>query len=103
MDKNIQRKNKLIFVNTNSGFPFTNWQQVKDYNLPIIEDRAYSLFSTDNQTTGLIGDFVIYSLPKWFPMQMGGILQSNSNILLDDERQTETERILLNILKYYPR
>ena len=99
--RTYNEKTKLIFVNHEFGFPFTNWQQLKDYNLPIVEDRAYSLFSTDNQTTGLIGDFVIYSLPKWFPMQMGGILQSNSNVPLDGERQTETERILLNILKYY--
>ncbi len=94
-------KTKLIFVNHEFGFPFTNWQQLKDYNLPIVEDRAYSLFSTDNKTTGLTGDFVIYSLPKWFPMQMGGILQSNSDVPLTDERQTETQQVLLNLLNYH--
>lgn len=99
--RTYNEKTKLILVNHEFGFPFTNWQQIADYNLPIVEDRAYSLFSTDNRTTGLVGDFVIYSLPKWFPMQLGGILQSNSNVPLTDEYQTESQQVLLNILKHY--
>lgn len=95
------KKTKLIFVNHEFGYPFINWEQIENYNLPIIEDRAYSLFSTDQATTGRKGDFVIYSLPKWFPMQMGGILQANVDVNLKGELQNKTKLILLNTLRYY--
>lgn len=99
--RNYNERTKLIFVNHEFGYPLTDWKQIESYNLPIIEDRAYSFFSTDNVTTGQKGDFVVYSLPKWFPMQMGGILQANSNIELRNTLESETQRVLHKTLKYY--
>ena len=68
----------LILVNHEFGYPFTDLQKIKQYNLPIIEDCAGSFFSTDKEhSTGTIGDFVIYSFPKMFPLQVGGLLVSS--------------------------
>lgn len=75
-NREITDKTKLLFVNHEFGYPYANLTDLKKYNLPIIEDCAYAFFTEDEQM-GTIGDFVIYSLPKAFPMQMGGILKSN--------------------------
>jgi hypothetical protein len=74
----ITDKTRVIFVNHEFGYPYQNLSALKEYQLPIIEDRAQSFISTDeNGEIGTIGDFVIYSLPKYFPMQVGGILASS--------------------------
>lgn len=66
---------KVIFVNHEFGYPYHDILSLKKYNLPILEDCAHTFFSK-NENIGRIGDFVIYSLPKAFPMQLGGILVS---------------------------
>lgn len=43
----------------------------KERNISLIEDCAYSWHSGD---AGSYGDYLIYSLPKYFPVQYGGIL-----------------------------
>jgi dTDP-4-amino-4,6-dideoxygalactose transaminase len=42
-------------------------ESLLDLNIPIIEDLAMSLFSTnDSSRIGKYGDFTIYSLPSFF-------------------------------------
>lgn len=49
-------------------------------NVPIIEDCCTTFFSQDDKSMiGKYGDFTIYSFPKFFPLQIGGVLVSNSN------------------------
>lgn len=64
---------KAIFVNHEFGYSFDHLEELKQYNLPIIEDCAHSFF-TKSQDIGKIGDFVIYSLPKAFSTQIGSII-----------------------------
>jgi len=72
-------KTKIIFVNHEFGTCYRDLDKLKEYGLPIIEDRALSFNSRDERfQTGKIGDFVIYSLPKYFPVSFGGILQVNN-------------------------
>lgn len=69
---------KLVFVIHEFGKIYQDMEMVKSYQLPIIEDCAMSLFSNnDNHSVGKEGDFAIYSLPKFFPIQFGGILKIN--------------------------
>ncbi len=76
--REITNKTKIIFVNHEFGFPYENIFELSKYGLPIIEDCAHSFFSVDkNESIGKIGDFVIYSFPKIFPLQIGGLLVSN--------------------------
>jgi DegT/DnrJ/EryC1/StrS aminotransferase family len=68
-----------IFVIHEFGYPYRDINKLLDYNLPIIEDACHSLMAgSDNQPVGKVGDFCIYSLPKFFPIQFGGILTVKS-------------------------
>jgi hypothetical protein len=70
---------RLIFINHEFGYICEEVNQYKTYGLPIIEDMAYSLFSGRDTLAGGQGDFTIYSLPKIFPVQMGGVLRVNNS------------------------
>ena len=77
--RQLSGKTKLILINHEFGTVFRAMDEVLKLNLPIIEDMAMSLFSTDeNNKTGNYGDFTIFSLPKFFPLQWGGILKINT-------------------------
>lgn len=76
--RQLSDKTKLVLVNHEFGVVCKEMDKILRLNLPIIEDVAMSLFSTDeNKQTGNYGDFAIYSLPKFFPVQSGGILKIN--------------------------
>jgi hypothetical protein len=71
-------KTKLVFVNHEFGFCYQHLGKLKEEGLPIVEDRALSFASTNaNGDVGITGDFIIYSLPKYFPVSFGGVLQCN--------------------------
>lgn len=71
----IQKNTRVIFVNHEFGYPFLDLKKIQEYNLPIIEDCAHSFFSIDEENLiGTVGDFVIYSFPKIFPIQLGALL-----------------------------
>lgn len=99
--RNILPETKVLFVNHEFGYPYKNLGKLKKYGIPIIEDCAGSFFSTDEKNEiGNIGDFVIYSFPKMFPLQIGGLLVSNSNIKKGSEEQVKGEllRHIKNVL-----
>ena len=69
--REITERTKIIFINHEFGYPCERLNELKKYNIPIIEDCAQSFISKDKHSLiGKIGDFVIYSLPKIFPMQI---------------------------------
>ncbi len=84
--REISSKTKIIFVIHEFGFPYAHMSTLKKFNLPIIEDCAYSFFSED-KTGGFetTGDFLIYSFPKMFPIQIGGLLVHHKEIEVDEE------------------
>jgi hypothetical protein len=92
--RNIEDSTKLIFVNHEFGHPYTDLKQLKKYKLPIIEDCAGSFFSKDRKNEiGNIGDFVVYSFPKMFPLQIGGLLVCNLPERLEKVNQIPLERL----------
>jgi hypothetical protein len=77
-NREMGTETKAIFVNHEFGYPFAGLRELKSYGLPIIEDCAGSFFSQDQTNDiGNVGDFVIYSFPKMFPLQIGGLLVAN--------------------------
>lgn len=57
---------------------------VKKYQIPILEDLAHSYFS-NSQSIGVVGNFILFSLPKIIGIPDGGILVDRSkSINLDD-------------------
>lgn len=76
--REIESNTRLIFVNHEFGYPYPDLEGLRKYGLPIIEDCANTFYSTDPaKSIGSVGDFVIYSFPKIFPLQVGGLLVSN--------------------------
>jgi hypothetical protein len=76
--RTLENNTKVILVNHEFGYPFENLVKLRKLNIPIIEDCAHSFFSCDiANNIGTIGEFVIFSFPKMFPIQIGGLLVSN--------------------------
>jgi hypothetical protein len=81
--RQLTNRTKLILVVHEFGIVYKGMDDLMILGLPIIEDLAMSLFSTDTDNrTGNYGDFSIYSLPKFLPIQFGGVLKNNHNMPL---------------------
>jgi hypothetical protein len=102
--RKIEGSTKVILINHEFGYPYEDLEKIKKYGIPIIEDCAHSFFSVDKKNTiGQIGDFIIYSFPKIFPIQIGGLLVTNNSIRLSETRMLEqqTLRYVKNVLSHY--
>lgn len=99
--RKIEKNTKAILVNHEFGFPFKYLKELKKHNLPIIEDCAYSFLSSDvKNDVGMIGDYAIYSFPKIFPIQFGGLLVSKRSISNGGLNKPSKE-YLVKVLSYY--
>lgn len=81
-NRELTDKTKLIFVNHEFGYPYQGVSELRKYGLPIIEDCAHAFYTQDDEM-GTVGDYVIYSLPKALPMQIGAILVANTTVNKD--------------------
>lgn len=100
--RTIEKNTKVIFVNHEFGFPYEDLISLKKYNLPIIEDCAHSFNSNNAENSvGKVGDFVIYSLSKYFPIQIGGILVYNRNIQIENSININEQKYIEKILSFY--
>jgi hypothetical protein len=101
--RQIEENSKLILVNHEFGYPYKELESLKKYGLPIIEDCAGAFFSVDeNNTIGNVGDFAVYSFPKMFPIQIGGLLLSNQPIALENNfLDGPTRQYINNVLSHY--
>lgn len=102
-NREINSSTKVIFVNHEFGFPYENLVELSKYRLPVIEDCAHSFLSQNAESSvGFTGDYVVYSLPKFFPIQIGGIIMSRKPVeqsLLDIT--PEEEEYIESVLDYY--
>jgi dTDP-4-amino-4,6-dideoxygalactose transaminase len=81
-------------VNHEFGYPYPNMEELYSFNLPIIEDCCTTFFSQDDKSMiGKYGDFTIYSFPKFFPIQIGGVLVSNSEKKMKESQFIDDEQI----------
>ncbi|MGQ1785696.1 DegT/DnrJ/EryC1/StrS family aminotransferase [Saccharicrinis sp. GN24d3] len=95
---------KAIFLNHEFGFPYEHPEKLKEYGLPIIEDCANTFFSKGiGADPGTIGDYVIYSFPKTFPLQVGGLLVGDNlnGLHCDSIVNMELLRYIKNVLSEY--
>jgi len=100
-NREISADTKIIFINHEFGYPFQQMEEVLALNIPIIEDCCTTFFSQDeNNKLGKYGDYTIYSLPKFFPIQVGGILVANNNKplpstdLINDEEKQYIQKVI---------
>jgi len=100
--RKIEKNTKVIFVNHEFGFPYEDLMELKKYDLPIIEDCAQSFISNNAENSvGKVGDFVIYSLSKYFPLQMGGILSYNKNIKINNNINIHEQNYIEKVVSFY--
>jgi DegT/DnrJ/EryC1/StrS aminotransferase family len=99
--RNIEANSKILFVIHEFGYPFEEIGRLKQYNIPIVEDCAYSFLSKDrNDEMGNVGDFVVFSFPKIFPVQSGGLLVSNYEVNHRYKLPGDLIRYIENILSF---
>jgi hypothetical protein len=88
--RQIESNTAAIFVNHEFGYPYRDLSSLTKFGLPIIEDACHSYFSnTSSLDMGLIGDFTIFSLPKAYPVQIGGLLTSKQEYNLNEKYPVE--------------
>lgn len=99
-NREINANTKAIFVNHEFGYAYENLSSLKKYDLPIIEDCAHSFVSQNSeQSVGKIGDFVIYSLPKFFPIQIGGLVVSNhGSLCISDKIPSDVKQYIYSTI-----
>lgn len=77
-NRDVLPETKLILVNHEFGYPYPEMEKLQQLGLPIIEDCCTTFFSQDaSGKLGRYGDYATYSFPKFFPIQIGGLLVSN--------------------------
>lgn len=78
--REINQHTAAVLLIHEFGFPARLPEAARALGVPIIEDCAYA-FGTRlrSNRVGSIGDFVIYSLPKFLPIPFGGMLISNDS------------------------
>lgn len=102
-NREIVPETKIIVVNHEFGYPYPEMKKLVATGLPIIEDCCTTFYSQDeNEKVGKYGDFSVYSLPKFFPIQIGGILVGASATIQNKKsivNQEETQYIQ-NVLSF---
>lgn len=99
----LTSETKLIFVNHEFGYPYPDMDRLLKLGLPIIEDCCTTFFSqNESNKVGKYGDYTVYSLPKFFPMQLGGIVVSNKGVLNNQKSilQESERKYIQNVLSY---
>jgi hypothetical protein len=84
----IERESRALLVIHEWGVVHRDLPELRKYGLPIIEDCAYAFSSrTGSYQSGAIGDYAIYSLGKFFSVNLGGLacgLQQEGRGVRDD-------------------
>ncbi|MBI2513168.1 MAG: DegT/DnrJ/EryC1/StrS aminotransferase family protein [Opitutae bacterium] len=100
--RRMERDTKAIFVNHEFGFAFDGLAELRSYGLPIIEDICHSFVSRNAaDTVGRIGDFVVASFPKFFPIQCGGGLWHAPDFEITEEVSSDFRNYCRTVLSHY--
>lgn len=77
-DRVLSSQTKAIVVVHEFGTVYPQMQKLHQLGIPVIEDFAHS-FNSSSDWAGQ-GDYLIYSFPKYFPIQYGGMLLSKEKL-----------------------
>ncbi|MBI3897336.1 MAG: DegT/DnrJ/EryC1/StrS family aminotransferase [Gammaproteobacteria bacterium] len=79
--RQLQDNTKAALLIHEFGFPCVLPREVAEAGIKIIEDCAYAVGTRiEGGKVGMMGDFAVYSLPKYYPIPFGGILVSRHSI-----------------------
>ena len=100
--REMTKDTKVILVNHEFGYCYEELESLKKYNLPIIEDFAHSFTAKNSSNTqGTIGDFLIFSFSKFFPIQIGGLLVHKKKYNIADGLDMTMKSYLRNVVSAY--
>ena len=103
-NREIVPETKVIFVNHEFGYPYPEMEKLVATGLPIIEDCCTTFFSQDHSgKLGQHSDFSVFSFPKFFPLQIGGLLVNYSDAdIKESQRLNEKEQAYIeNAMSFY--
>ncbi len=94
--RQINSKTKAVMVIHEFGYPYKDLKKLRALcdkkGLPLIENCAWGYGSqVDGKEVGSVGDYAIYSLPKFLPMAHGGVLKG---LTISDEDNWQTFKLL---------
>lgn len=97
-NRELSPQTKIIFINHEFGYPYPDLTKITELGLPIIEDCCTTFFSQDQDLkVGSYGDFSLYSFPKFFPIQIGGLVVSNKNN--DKLKKSQIDDLSINYIE----
>jgi dTDP-4-amino-4,6-dideoxygalactose transaminase len=77
----LKNNTRVVLLIHEFGFPCLIPEEISNKGLTIIEDCAYAVGTRINGgKIGMVGDYAIYSLTKYYPIPFGGILVSRKQI-----------------------
>ncbi|MEX1014724.1 MAG: hypothetical protein WDZ80_06200 [Candidatus Paceibacterota bacterium] len=95
-----EKKNDVILINHEFGYADNRILSYKE-SKNLIEDCAFAFASKfeTKKKCGTIGQYSIFSLSKFFPIQVGGILLSDKPIKYEEDKKIE--EYISNVVGYY--
>lgn len=91
-----------ILVNHEFGFLYTEIDKLKEFELPIIEDKAYSLYSNFiEKEKNFVGDYTFFSMAKMFPMQAGGMIYSKTGMIFQEDLSADASKYYKSCFYHY--
>jgi dTDP-4-amino-4,6-dideoxygalactose transaminase len=97
--REVEPQTNALLVNHEFGFAYEELRALRRFNVPIIEDAAHALASNNReQSAGQVGDFVVYSFPKFFPIQTGGLLVFNEHHTIDEPLAPSARQYVQKVL-----
>ncbi|MFM5019580.1 DegT/DnrJ/EryC1/StrS family aminotransferase [Aeromonas rivipollensis] len=97
--RKFSERTKAILINHEFGFTLENVDEYRKYNLPIIEDCAFSFLSENkSRSVGIHSDYVIISFPKFLPVPWGGGVYASSKL---PKQNVVGENVLLTLVDFY--
>lgn len=93
---------RILFVNHEFGFGYEGLQALRAEGMPLIEDAAHSFLSNNFEgSLGSVGEFLVLSFPKFFPIQIGGLLVFNPRFDIPEPVEAECRRYLHKVLSFH--
>ena len=100
--REIEPQTKALLVNHEFGFAYEELRALRRFNVPIIEDAAHAFASNNReQSAGQVGDFVVYSFPKFFPIQTGGLLVFHEHYTIDEPLAPSAKQYVQKVLSVH--
>ncbi len=93
----IEKNTKAVIVIHEFGYPYADTVKLKaeckKHGIPLIEDCAWAYGSKidGKHAIGEVGDYAIYSLPKFLPLPFGAVLKG---LTISDEQNWNEYRML---------